>query len=200
MGTCNRGLKVLRLNTQNVLAADSKLTIYYELTNINTQSNTNKRDQSSPIWQYPTTLSFTCDPLEAAAIDTLWPARVATNTGDTPVATVFRPSSSRISNIFDGKSSMGICTRERHSGQRSSCLVETISSRQRRQNVCWHGSTLLLASNRSKHTEHSSSSFSVRSSMLLSGHRVTFHLKIIVTIFFSIVLTVWATHSFLLKG
>ena len=78
----------------------------------------------------------------------------------------FMPSSSRMRRIFDGSSSMGICTRLRHSGHLNSCFVLTISSRHRRQNVCWHGSTLLDNSNRSRQTEHSNSSFNTRSSIL----------------------------------
>lgn len=78
----------------------------------------------------------------------------------------FMPSNSRIRSIFGGRFSMGISTRLRHSGHLSSCFVLTISSRHRRQNVCWHGNTLLDNSNLSRQTEHSNSSFNTRSSIL----------------------------------
>lgn len=41
----------------------------------------------------------------------------------------------------------------------------TLTSRHFRQNVCWHGSTFDVVSKRSRHTEHSSKSLSVRSSI-----------------------------------
>lgn len=79
---------------------------------------------------------------------------------------VFNPSKSLMSKMFDGNSSTGISTRVLHSGQRSSRLVPYISSKQRLQKVCWQGRTLLVWSNRSRHTEHSSSSFNDCSSIL----------------------------------
>ncbi|KAG8586898.1 hypothetical protein GDO81_005515 [Engystomops pustulosus] len=75
------------------------------------------------------------------------------------------PSRSRTNRILAGKSSTPHSTRMRHSGQRSSFLELTMLCRQRRQKVCWHGSTRALVSSRSRHTEHSSRSSSDDSSM-----------------------------------
>ncbi|XP_057157236.1 serine/arginine repetitive matrix protein 3-like [Pan paniscus] len=75
------------------------------------------------------------------------------------------PSSSRTSKMLAGSSSTPQPTRMRHSGQRSSWREHTMLSRQRRQKVCWHGSTLAVVSRRSRHTEHSSRSSSDDSSM-----------------------------------
>ena len=80
---------------------------------------------------------------------------------------VFSPSRSRINRILEGSSSTAISTSVLHSGHRSSRFVPYISSKQRLQNVCWHGRTLLVWSKRSRHTEHSSSSFKDCSSILL---------------------------------
>lgn len=44
-------------------------------------------------------------------------------------------------------------------------MVQKLTSRHFRQNVCWQGSTFDVVSNRSKHTEHSSRSLSVCSSI-----------------------------------
>ncbi|TNN79410.1 hypothetical protein EYF80_010434 [Liparis tanakae] len=57
--------------------------------------------------------------------------------------------------MFAGRSSTPQSTRMRHSGQRSSFRELRMFSRQRRQKVCWHGSTLAVVSRRSRHTEHS---------------------------------------------
>lgn len=76
------------------------------------------------------------------------------------------PSRIRINNTFGGRSSTLASTRTRHSGQRSSRWVLTISSRHFLQKVCWHGNTLLDVSSRSKHTEHSNKSFSIHSSIM----------------------------------
>lgn len=83
-------------------------------------------------------------------------------------ARCFRPSRRRTSRMLAGKSSTPQSTSTRHSGQRSSRRELTMLSRQRRQNVCWHGSTLALASSRSRHTEHSSKSNSDDSSIFSS--------------------------------
>lgn len=83
-------------------------------------------------------------------------------------ARCFRPSRRRTRRMLAGKSSTPQSTSTRHSGQRSSRRELTMLSRQRRQNVCWHGSTLALASRRSRHTEHSSKSNSDDSSMFSS--------------------------------
>lgn len=83
-------------------------------------------------------------------------------------ARCFRPSRRRTSRMLAGRSSTPQSTSTRHSGQRSSRRELTMFSRQRRQNVCWHGSTLALASSRSRHTEHSSKSNSDDSSIFAS--------------------------------
>lgn len=75
------------------------------------------------------------------------------------------PSSRRTKRMLAGSSSTPQPTRMRHSGQRSSWREHTMLSRQRRQKVCWHGSTLAVVSRRSRHTEHSSRSSSEDSSM-----------------------------------
>lgn len=75
------------------------------------------------------------------------------------------PSSRRTSRMLAGSSSTPQPTRMRHSGQRSSWREHTMLSRQRRQKVCWQGSTLAVVSRRSRHTEHSSRSSSDDSSM-----------------------------------
>lgn len=80
----------------------------------------------------------------------------------------FRPSRRRTSRMLAGKSSTPQSTSTRHSGQRSSRRELTMLSRQRRQNVCWHGNTFALASSRSRHTEHSSKSNSDDSSIFSS--------------------------------
>lgn len=77
------------------------------------------------------------------------------------------PSRIRMRRTLGGKSSIFTSTRMRHSGHRSSLWVLTISSKHFLQNVCWHGSTLLEVSSRSRHTEHSNKSFNVHSSILL---------------------------------
>ena len=78
------------------------------------------------------------------------------------------PSKILTSRMFVGNSSMSTSspTKTRHSGQRSSLLLADISLRHRRQNVCWHGSTLLVWSSLSKHTEHSRISFNCDGSIL----------------------------------
>lgn len=68
------------------------------------------------------------------------------------------PSSRRTRRMLAGRSSTPQSTKMRHSGQRSSLLELTMFSRQRRQKVCWHGSTLAVVSRRSRHTEHSNRS------------------------------------------
>ncbi len=75
------------------------------------------------------------------------------------------PSSSRTRRMLLGNSSTPLSTSVRHSGQRSSPRDPTIPSRQRRQNVCWHGNTFAVASSRSKHTGHSNRSRSADSSI-----------------------------------
>lgn len=81
------------------------------------------------------------------------------------------PSSNRTRRMLAGKSSTAQSTRMRHSGQRSSWRELTMFSRQRRQKVCWQGSTRALVSSRSRHTEHSSRSSSDDSSILCSRKR-----------------------------
>lgn len=78
------------------------------------------------------------------------------------------PSSRRTRRMLAGSSSTPQPTRMRHSGQRSSWREHTMLSRQRRQKVCWQGSTLAVVSKRSRHTEHSSKSRSDDSSMASS--------------------------------
>jgi hypothetical protein len=46
-----------------------------------------------------------------------------------------------------------------------------ISSKHFLQNVCWQGRTLLEMSNRSRHTEHSSRSFNIHSSMVIRNFK-----------------------------
>lgn len=76
-------------------------------------------------------------------------------------AMVFIVSSNRTKRIFGGRSSTRLLTGIRHSGHWRNFLVATISSRQRRQKVCWHGRTRLVPSKTSMHTEHSRISYSV---------------------------------------
>lgn len=76
------------------------------------------------------------------------------------------PSKILMSKTLGGRSSILASTNTRHSGQRNSLWVCTISSKHFLQNVCWQGSTLLYVSNRSKQTEHSSKSFRVHSSII----------------------------------
>lgn len=76
------------------------------------------------------------------------------------------PSSRRTRRMLLGNSSTPLSTSVRHSGHRSSPRDPTMPSRQRRQNVCWHGRTLAVASSRSRHTGHSSRSSRADSSMV----------------------------------
>lgn len=82
------------------------------------------------------------------------------------------PSRRRTRRILAGRSSTPQSTKMRHSGQRSSFRELTMFSRQRRQKVCWHGSTLAVVSRRSRHTEHSSKSSSDEDSSM-SAERVS---------------------------
>lgn len=82
------------------------------------------------------------------------------------------PSRRRTRRILAGRSSTPQSTNMRHSGQRSSFRELTMFSRQRRQKVCWHGSTLAVVSRRSRHTEHSSRSSSDEDSSM-SADRVS---------------------------
>lgn len=82
------------------------------------------------------------------------------------------PSRRRTRRMLAGRSSTPQSTRMRHSGQRSSFRELTMFSRQRRQKVCWHGSTLAVVSRRSRHTEHSSRSSSDEDSSM-SAERVS---------------------------
>lgn len=82
------------------------------------------------------------------------------------------PSRRRTRRMLAGRSSTPQSTRMRHSGQRSSFRELTMFSRQRRQKVCWHGSTLAVVSRRSRHTEHSSRSSSDEESSM-SAERVS---------------------------
>lgn len=82
------------------------------------------------------------------------------------------PSRRRTSRMLAGRSSTPQSTRMRHSGQRSSFRELTMFSRQRRQKVCWHGSTLAVVSRRSRHTEHSSRSSNDEDSSM-SAERVS---------------------------
>jgi len=82
------------------------------------------------------------------------------------------PSSSRTSRMLLGSSSTLLSTSVRHSGQRSSPREPTMPCRQRRQKVCWQGSTLAEASRRSRHTGHSSRSSSTDSSIFSSFFEV----------------------------
>lgn len=82
------------------------------------------------------------------------------------------PSRRRTRRMLAGRSSTPQSTNMRHSGQRSSFLELTMFSRQRRQKVCWHGSTLAVVSRRSRHTEHSSRSSSDEDSSM-SAERVS---------------------------
>lgn len=79
------------------------------------------------------------------------------------------PSSKRTRRMLLGNSSTPLSTNVRHSGHRSSPRDPTIPSRQRRQKVCWHGRTLAVASNRSRHTGHSRRSSRADSSMVVLG-------------------------------
>lgn len=124
------------------------------------------------------------DIVELDSLSWLWQADVA----------FFMPSKIRISNTFGGKSSTFTSTNTRHSGHRSSEWLDTITfdfgeegvefegydyswegewitmqitSKHFRQNVCWQGSTFDELPSISKQMEHSSRSFSVRSSIIL---------------------------------
>lgn len=74
-------------------------------------------------------------------------------------------SKSRITKIFAGNSSISSATRILHSGHLNSFLVSAMSFRHRLCTVCWQGNTLQLWSSCSRHTEHSSSSFSCTASI-----------------------------------
>lgn len=76
------------------------------------------------------------------------------------------PSSRRMSSRLAGSCSMPQRTSVLHSGHRSSFWDLRILCRQGLQNVCWHGSTLAVASSFSKHTGHSSRSSRARSSIV----------------------------------
>lgn len=82
------------------------------------------------------------------------------------------PSRSRTRRMLAGRSSTPQSTKMRHSGHRSSLRELIMFSRQRRQKVCWHGSTLAVVSRRSRHTEHSSRSSSDEESSM-SPERVS---------------------------
>jgi len=86
--------------------------------------------------------------------------------GEIVVLLHFIPSNIRISRTLGGSSSTLHSTSVRHSGHRSSLCVATISSKHFLQNVCWQASTLFDVSKRSRHTEHSSKSFSCFSSIV----------------------------------
>ena len=116
---------------------------------------------------------FTLWPGDLMLVLGAWVGEVAVDPGvEEPVtaplaAAVFIPSSNLMSRMLVGSSSILMSTNIRHSGHLSSFFVPIISSRHLRQNVCWHGNTLLVPSRRSKHTEHSKSSFSDVSSIIL---------------------------------
>lgn len=76
------------------------------------------------------------------------------------------PSKRRTRRMLLGSSSTAHSTNVRHSGQRSSPREPRMPWRQRRQKVCWQGRTFAEASNRSRHTGHSSKSNSTDSSIL----------------------------------
>lgn len=109
--------------------------------------------------------SYTCLPLCPAICNSL-----LRDAGERDLSSfdcfVFIPSNNRTRRIFVGRSSTLISTIVLHSGHLSSCFVLTISSKHLLQNVCWQGRTLLVWSSISRHTEHSSNSFSDCSSMI----------------------------------
>ena len=84
---------------------------------------------------------------------------------------VWSPESILLSITFVGREDTGVVTSYLHSGHKNNTPLSTsrfplfflaiTSSKQERQNVCWHGSTLWCKSRDSRQTEHSNKSDNV---------------------------------------
>ena len=83
---------------------------------------------------------------------------------------VWSPESILLSITFVGREDTGVVTSYLHSGHKNNTALSSrfplfflaiTSSKQERQNVCWHGSTLWCKSRDSKQTEHSNKSDNV---------------------------------------